>query len=87
MPHECHPPLATTGAVGIATACISPGTVLAKLVGSVTLPATITIEHRSGRLAVRLQERDAHVVAGMLRTARRLFEGQVFAKPAPTNVA
>lgn len=86
MPHECHPSLATTGAVGISTACISAGTVAAKLIGLKTTPITLSLEHPSGHLDVRLQPRDGKIVAGILRTARRLFEGKVFAKPAKTLV-
>ncbi|WP_323715550.1 4-oxalomesaconate tautomerase [Paracoccus aminovorans] len=81
MPHECHPSLATTGAVGIATAAITPDTVLARAFGVPELPATIAIEHPSGRLEVQLERRDGQIVAGIIRTARRLFEGHVFAKP------
>ena len=81
MPHQCHPSLATTGAVGIATACIHEGTVASLLVGTRKPPVVLSIEHPSGHLDVRLHERDSKVVAGILRTARRLFEGHVFAKP------
>lgn len=86
MPHECHPSLATTGAVGISTACISAGTVASRLVGLKSAPVTLMLEHPSGHLDVRLQHRDGKVVAGILRTARRLFEGHVFAKPAKALV-
>ncbi len=81
MPHQCHPSLATTGAVGIATACINEGTVASLLVGTRKPPVVLSIEHPSGHLDVKLHERDGKVVAGILRTARRLFEGHVFAKP------
>jgi 2-methylaconitate cis-trans-isomerase PrpF len=81
MPHECHPSLATTGAVGIATACITADTVASRLIGLRTPPIVLSIEHPSGHLDVKLQERDGKVIAGILRTARRLFEGHVFAKP------
>ncbi|WP_062013764.1 4-oxalomesaconate tautomerase [Aureimonas sp. AU4] len=82
MPHECHPSLATTGAVGIATAAITQGTIAANLVGSLPLPARIGVEHPGGRLDVELENRNGVTVAGLLRTARRLFEGFAFAKPA-----
>jgi 2-methylaconitate cis-trans-isomerase PrpF len=81
MPHQCHPSLATTGAVGIATACINEGTVASLLVGTRKPPLVLSIEHPGGHLDVKLHERDGKVVAGILRTARRLFEGHVFAKP------
>jgi hypothetical protein len=46
------------------------------------LPADITIEHPSGRIAVRLEpdNRQTVPVASIQRTARKLFEGAVFAR-------
>jgi len=81
MPHECHPSLATTGAVGIATAAISEGTVASALIGGRAIPTMLRIEHPSGGLDIKLDERDGKTIAGVLRTARRLFEGLVYAKP------
>ncbi|WP_136685781.1 4-oxalomesaconate tautomerase [Falsirhodobacter xinxiangensis] len=81
MPHECHPSLATTGAVGIATAAISAGTVAARIVGDRPIPTVLRIEHPGGALDIKLDERDGKRIAGVLRTARRLFEGFVYAKP------
>lgn len=82
MPHQCHPSLATTGAVGIATACISDNTVASRMIGTRKPPIVLSIEHPSGHLDVKLRTQDGKVVAGILRTARRLFEGHVFVKPA-----
>ncbi|ALN74996.1 4-oxalomesaconate tautomerase [Aureimonas sp. AU20] len=82
MPHECHPALATTGAVGIATACVTPGTIAFRAVGGAAVPTRICLEHPGGRLDVELEFRQGSIVAGIVRTARRLFEGFVFAKPA-----
>lgn len=82
MPASCHNAFAITGAVALATACVKPGTVAAELAGRVALPTTVTIEHPSGRLDVRLDipaGRD-EPVASLVRTARRLFEGAVFAR-------
>lgn len=84
MPHECHPSLATTGAVGIATAAISAGTVAARLIGERAVPTVLRIEHPSGGLDIKLDERDGKRIAGVLRTARRLFDGVVYAKPEKT---
>src|SRR3954462_11063453 len=55
MPHDCHRALAVTGAVATATACVTPGTIAASMVGPIALPGDITIEHPSGRIAVRLE--------------------------------
>lgn len=82
MPHSCHTALATTGAVGIATACATPGTVAADLAGRIETPSVVTIEHPSGTLEVSLtRDERGEIVAGLVRTARRLFEGRVFLKP------
>lgn len=81
MPHQCHPALATTGAVGIATACITEGTIPFRLAGARTLPCTLSFEHPGGRLAVELEQRNGKTVASILRTARRLFEGVVMVGP------
>lgn len=81
MPEECHPALATTGAVGIATAVVTEGSVAFDLAGNISIPSQIRIEHPAGRLDVQLEMRNGVVAAGLVRTARRLFEGFAFAKP------
>jgi 2-methylaconitate cis-trans-isomerase PrpF len=82
MPHECHRALAVTGAVAAATACVTPGTVAASLAGPISLPNDITLEHPSGRIVVRLEggTQQAALVASIQRTARKLFEGAVYAR-------
>lgn len=82
MPNECHPTLATTGAVGIATAAVTPGTVAFEQARVPVVPTQIRIEHPAGRLDVQLEMRNGAITAGLVRTARRLFEGYAFAKPA-----
>lgn len=81
MPHECHPSLAVTGAIGIATACVTPGTLPAQIAGAIELPRTIAIEHPMGFIEVALNREPGqeHPRACLVRTARRLFEGYVFA--------
>ncbi|MCL6705825.1 4-oxalomesaconate tautomerase [Pseudomonas sp. R2.Fl] len=81
MPNDCHPALATTGAVGIATAAVTEGSIAFEQAGRPTVPAQIQIEHPAGRLDVQLEMRNGAITAGLLRTARRLFEGYAFAKP------
>lgn len=54
------------------------------LAGPLALTRDVTIEHPAGRLTIRLEPGTAPgamPVAGVLRTARRLFEGTVFARP------
>ncbi len=79
MPHSCHTALAITGAVGIATAIATPGTLAERIAGVISLPGEIRIEHPSGQLGVRIERPDpaAAPVVYVLRTARRLFEGAV----------
>src|SRR5262249_57879556 len=83
-PQECPTARATTGAVALATACAPPGTIAAEIAGRIDLPATLSFEHPSGRLAVRLEHRAgaAQPVAAIVRTARRLFEGAVLGERA-----
>lgn len=87
MPHQCHTALAITGAVGLATAAVTPGTLANTFVGCPGLPGSITLEHPSGSLDVGLNRSsdDAPVVASVVRTARRLFEGRVFATSPATD--
>ena len=60
----------------------TPGTIAHSIVGTLPLPHTFVIEHPSGRLDVRLEQPvdGGAPVAMLLRTARRLFEGSVFAQ-------
>ena len=83
VPDQCHLALAATGAVGIATACATPGTVAAELGGSVRLPTTVVLDHPQGTLEVSLSHSEGSdaMRAGVVRTARRLFEGRVFVRP------
>lgn len=83
MPHTCHPALAITGAVGIATAIVTPETLAARIAGPIALPHDLHIEHPSGSLTLRVERPDAAAspIVYILRTARRLFEGAVLVPP------
>ena len=87
MPHACHKAMAITGGVGLATACATTGTIAQQMTGPVALPRTLGIEHPSGRLDVRLEIMPGQPapVALVVRTARRLFEGAVFARVADSG--
>ena len=82
MPHACHNAFAITGAVAMGTAAVTPGTVIADVAQNPALPADIVIEHPSGTIQVRLEQRagEAAPVAYVVRTARRLFEGRVLVR-------
>jgi 4-oxalomesaconate tautomerase len=81
IPHRCHASIGVFAAVSVATACTLPRSPAAEIA---TLPADhkrFSIEHPSGASDV-LVERDAEgsvTGAGTLRTARKLFDGRVFA--------
>lgn len=87
MPHACHKAIATTGAIGIATACVVEGTVAQRLLGaSAAGLRTIAVEHPRGRLEVALQADPQGSVealrASVIRTAKRLFDGAVYVSDA-----
>ena len=72
-PRACHRAVAATGAVGIATACVLPGSLAAEFAGP--LPpgptALITIEHPAGRIPIELDAGTGRCgVAGPARLAR-----------------
>lgn len=81
MPHECHPSLATTGAVGIAAAMTVSTTIAARIAGARRLPVELALEHPSGVMRLGLSSRGDQIAISLIRTARRLFEGQVLYKP------
>ena len=81
IPHVCHSAIGVLAAVSVATACLLPGAVAAGI-GSAPPgnPKTVAVEHPSGAFDVRLELDAANRVqaAGVVRTARLLFEGEVF---------
>ena len=92
MPHNCHKALAITGSIGLATACVSDGTVVAKLLGTgneTPRLQQVRIEHPSGSIQVALAyvgDNGQTIRASVVRTARRLFSGEVYA-PAAERLA
>ncbi|MBX3592877.1 4-oxalomesaconate tautomerase [Sphingomonas sp.] len=82
IPHRVHASIGVLGAVSVATACLvegSPAAALAQLPEGRSL--TLGVEHPTGvtECVVTLDARGAPVEAGMLRTARKLMDGEVFA--------
>lgn len=61
-----HPALATTGAVGIATAAITEGSVVFEQAGNRSVPTQICIEHPAGRLDDQLEMRNGAITAGLV---------------------
>jgi len=82
VPHAAHRSFAVTGAVGLATACATPGTIPHALVGADHPLSLVSIEHPSGKLDLSLSSEDAGrpPIASLLRTARKIFDGAVFAR-------
>ncbi|HUE93464.1 4-oxalomesaconate tautomerase [Pseudomonas sp.] len=81
MPHNCHRSLAATGAIGLASACALPGSVAHDL-APISGAALVSLEHPGGQIAVSLEPGDAEnpekIRASLIRTARRLFAGDVY---------
>jgi 4-oxalomesaconate tautomerase len=83
IPHDCHAAIGVLGAVSVATACILPGSVTR---GIATVPSgsvkQMSVEHPTGEFSVTLEvggtpERPTVEKAGLLRTARLIFRGEL----------
>lgn len=82
IPHTCHDSIGVLGAVSVATACLLPGS----LPSSIVVPpksSRLAVEHPSGEFTVDLDVTigpDGPEVrrAALVRTARKLFAGNVF---------
>jgi 4-oxalomesaconate tautomerase len=82
IPHRAHAAVGVFGAVSVATACLVEGSPAAEVA---TIPQglrkTLSIEHPTGEMSCVL-ELDASgriAAAALLRTARKLMDGQLFA--------
>lgn len=82
IPHRCHASIGVLGAVSVASACILEGSPAKELA---TLPSgqrlTLAVEHPIGEMTVILDlNNDGEAEnAAILRTARKLYDGEVFA--------
>lgn len=86
IPHACHDSIGVFAAVTVATAAALPGTPASEVA---QMPAgrdrLVQVEHPSGELTVTLTvggslERPVVERAGLLRTARKLFDGIAYAR-------
>jgi 4-oxalomesaconate tautomerase len=79
IPHVCHEAIGVLGAVSVATACVIPGAVGSDM--ALVPPGDTKIfpvEHPTGEFTVQLEMKNGEIVrASLLRTARRLFEGNL----------
>lgn len=80
IPHRCHASIGVFAAVSVATACILPGSTAFQL-AKIPDDNRFVIEHPTGSTEVLIERDDngAVIGAGTLRTARKLFDGLVFA--------
>jgi 2-methylaconitate cis-trans-isomerase PrpF len=83
VPFNCHATYSVTGSMALSTACILPGTV-ANRVAAVKESArqVVSIEHPGGVIDVEVLARQVGETflleeANLLRTCRKLFEGQI----------
>ncbi|WP_207481957.1 4-oxalomesaconate tautomerase [Arenibaculum pallidiluteum] len=85
IPHRVHEAIGVLGAVSVATACLMPGSVarpLSRLPSDAPVQR-IEVEHPTGSFLVEVQveqrsDQPQVVRAGLMRTARKIFEGNVF---------
>ena len=82
IPHRCHDAIGVLGAVSVASACLLKGSPAAALaVTGLGQERSLSIEHPTGEMTVVVTLDDAGAVASaaILRTARKLMDGLVFA--------
>ncbi len=89
IPHRVHQSIGVLGAASVAAACCIPGTVVERVVGTVA-DGLVDVEHPTGRLNVEIelsQDGDQPTItrSALLRTARKLMEGLVYAPRESKN--
>ncbi len=80
IPHRCHKAVGVLGAVSVATACLTEGTVAEGLSNLPDgNPKPVSVEHPTGEMTVIGHIEDGQVIrTDVLRTARKLMDGVVF---------
>lgn len=83
IPHRCHQAIGVLGAVSVATACLLPGSVAARIVSVTGDSPRVRLEHPTGSFDARVSldlEGDIPRVesAGIIRTARKLMDGTAY---------
>jgi 4-oxalomesaconate tautomerase len=81
IPHRCHKTIGVLGAVSVATACLIEGSAAAGLAATGDGDTrSLRVEHPTGQMTVivRLDETGTPASAAILRTARKLMDGEVF---------
>ena len=82
IPHRAHASIGVLGAVSVATACLiegSPAAQVASIPGGAR--KTLSVEHPTGEMSCVMEtDADGQVTsAAILRTARKLMDGEIFA--------
>ena len=81
IPHRCHKTIGVLGAVSVATACLIKGTPAYDLAqAGHGHERKISVEHPTGEMTVvaTLDENGAVTEAAILRTTRKLMDGEIF---------
>jgi len=81
IPHRCHKAIGVLGAVSVATACLIPGSPAHALAEpGAGAERRLAVEHPTGEMTVvaRLDAAGGVERAAILRTARKLMDGEVF---------
>jgi 4-oxalomesaconate tautomerase len=85
IPHRVHEAIGVLGAVSVATACLTPGSVAAEVAGTQDVEAVtdLEIEHPTGFFTVTMSVSVEHGTinirrSALVRTARKLMSGEVF---------
>lgn len=85
IPHRVHEAIGVFGAVSVATACVTPGSIAAEVAGISDAEAVkeLEVEHPTGfftvAMDVALEDGEVKVRrSALLRTARRLMRGEVY---------
>jgi len=82
IPHRCHAAIGVLGAVSVATACLLPGSPAAEIADIKDgVKKTMPIEHPTGEMTIvaTLDAQGNVERTAILRTARKLFDGMLFA--------
>ena len=88
IPHRCHRAIGVLGAVSMATACLTHGTIANGIaVTEITSPSLQTIEHPTGEISIMGHFAEGRIVrTEVLRTARKLMDGMVFPSQGPKRL-
>ena len=81
IPHRCHKSIGVLGAVSVTTACLTHGSPAYDLANrGAGSERALSVEHPTGEMTVvaTLDDEDAVVSAAILRTARKLMDGEIF---------